>query len=117
MSKLIKSFKVKITELASLKLENLIRSDQYSGYYLRIGVKSSGCEGYLYVIKWDNSPMQDRDIIFEPVPKIKFVIDKKSLLILEGSTLDYKNTLTNRGFVFINPNEKSKCGCGKSFSI
>jgi iron-sulfur cluster assembly protein len=68
------------------------------------------------VFEYQNEPPSDKDIVFQ-FDDIKIVIDKKSLVYLNGMTLEYKNTFLFQGFVFKNFNEKSRCGCGKSVSF
>ena len=82
---------------------------------LRLGVKGSGCSGVSYVIEFADKT-RNRDHVFE-FEGVKIVIDPKSLVYLRGSTLDYEVKLMQHGFKFINPNEKSKCGCGESFTV
>ena len=83
---------------------------------LRLGVKSGGCSGYSYVISFEDTEPRSKDIIFN-FEDVKVVIDNKSIIYLNQSTLDWKNTLMYTGYIFINPAEKSKCGCGKSIQF
>ena len=84
---------------------------------VRLGVRGSGCSGFTYVIEFeDRPPRPDRDRLFE-VEGARFVVDKKSLLYLAGSRLDWEQKLMSSGFKFVNPNEKTSCGCGHSFSV
>ena len=83
--------------------------------FVRVGVKSGGCSGLSYELKFDNKLLEN-DKIFED-NDIKIVVDKKSLLYLVGTTLEYSGGLNGKGFVFINPNANRTCGCGESFSL
>ena len=84
---------------------------------IRVGIKGGGCSGFSYVIEFeDDPPRENRDRVFE-VDGSRFVVDKKSLVFLDGTTLDWKVTLMNQGFEFINPQVKSNCGCGHSFQV
>ncbi len=83
--------------------------------YVRVGVKSGGCSGLAYELKFDNSS-RDEDKIFED-NAVKIIIDKKSFLYLVGTTLEYSGGLNGKGFVFNNPNANRTCGCGESFSL
>lgn len=83
---------------------------------VRIGVKGGGCSGFSYVIEFSDDPPRDRDIVSEH-EGVRFYTDKKSLLYLSGSTLDYVKSLMFQGFKFLNPHEASKCGCGHSFTV
>jgi len=84
------------------------------GGALRIGVKGGGCSGFSYVIQFEDDEPSQRDQAWE-LDGVKFIIDKKSLVYLEGSRLTWKKTLMKSGFEFENPHEQSKCGCGHSF--
>jgi iron-sulfur cluster assembly protein len=83
--------------------------------YLRIGVKGGGCNGYSYFMKYDTS-FTENDLLFND-NNINIIIDNKSIRLLNGAKLDFKSSLTKSALVIINPNEKSTCGCGKSFSV
>ena len=82
--------------------------------FLRMGVKGGGCSGMSYSLEFD-SEMGPHDREFE-VDGIKVVCDKKSYLYLNGTTLDYVKEGLQGGFTFVNPQAKSSCGCGTSFS-
>jgi iron-sulfur cluster assembly protein len=84
--------------------------------YLRLGIKGGGCSGFSYVLRFEDDPPRDQDTVFEG-HGVRVVVDKKSLAYLDGSTLDWEKTLLKQGFKFINPNEKSSCGCGHSFTV
>lgn len=83
--------------------------------YIRVGVKSGGCSGLEYVLKFDNQKT-DIDQVFED-NGIKIIIDKKSILYLAGTTLEFSGGLNGKGFIFNNPNANRTCGCGESFSL
>ena len=83
---------------------------------IRLGIKGGGCSGFSYVIQVEDGAARERDRVFE-VDGARFVVDKKSMLYLAGMTLDWKQTLMQQGFDFINPNVKSNCGCGHSFQV
>ena len=82
--------------------------------FVRVGVKSGGCSGLSYELKFDSNQLIDR--LFED-NGVKILVDKKSLLYLVGTTLDYSGGLNGKGFVFNNPNANRTCGCGESFSL
>jgi iron-sulfur cluster assembly protein len=82
--------------------------------FLRMGVKGGGCSGMSYSLEFDTE-MGPHDREFE-LEGIKVVVDKKSYLYLNGTTLDYVRQGLTGGFTFVNPNAKSSCGCGTSFS-
>tara|TARA_A200000113_G_scaffold13689_1_gene12488 strand:- start:959 stop:1243 length:285 start_codon:yes stop_codon:yes gene_type:complete len=83
--------------------------------FVRVGVKSGGCSGLSYELKFDSNQFNE-DRLFED-NGVKILVDKKSLLYLVGTTLDYSGGLNGKGFVFNNPNANRTCGCGESFSL
>lgn len=83
--------------------------------YVKVGVKSGGCSGLSYDLKFD-SVLADDDKLFED-NNVKIAVDKKSLLYLAGTILEYSGGLNGKGFVFNNPNANRTCGCGESFSL
>ena len=86
-----------------------------SGIGIRIGVKSTGCSGFSYVLEFvDISEPNDEVYKFE---NFSVFVDQKSLLYVSGLQIDYKKIDLNEGFEFINPNEKARCGCGESFTV
>ncbi len=83
--------------------------------YVRVKVKSGGCSGLSYDLKFDKS-QKEEDKVFED-NGVRIIIDKKSFLYLIGTTLEYSGGLNGAGFVFNNPNANRTCGCGESFSL
>jgi len=83
--------------------------------FLRMGVKGGGCSGLTYALEFD-SEMGPHDKEFE-IDGVKVVVDRKSYLYLNGTTLDYVTQGLTGGFTFVNPQAKSSCGCGTSFSV
>lgn len=83
---------------------------------IRLGIKGAGCSGFTYVIEFEDKGARDRDRVFEQ-DGVKFVVDKKSLLYLAGTELDFEVKMMSQGFKFRNPQEKSSCGCGHSFTV
>jgi iron-sulfur cluster assembly protein len=88
---------------------------------LRLGLRGGGCSGFSYVIEFYDGPPRARDRVFDFVASdetpVRVVVDPKSLLYLNGTVLEWEQTLMRQGFKFTNPNEKSGCGCGSSFSV
>jgi iron-sulfur cluster assembly protein len=105
---------IEITETASRKIRTLMAKQGVSEGGLRVGVKGGGCSGLSYTFGWER---QDRsgDEVFEGPDGAKLFVDRKSLLYLNGTVLDYDTSLMSKGFVFNNPNAKTNCGCGSSF--
>lgn len=83
--------------------------------FVRVGVKSGGCSGLSYDLKFDKN-QKETDKVFES-NGIKIIVDNKSFLYLIGTTLEYSGGLNGTGFVFKNPNANRTCGCGESFSL
>jgi iron-sulfur cluster assembly protein len=81
---------------------------------LRLGVQGGGCSGFSYVTQFESGPRAN-DQVFD-FEGAKVFVDPKSMVYLQGMTLDYKSDLMQQGFVIHNPNAKSTCGCGTSFS-
>ena len=108
---------IKVSDLAKEKAIQLMTEDGFKPFedYIRVGVKSGGCSGLEYVLKFDHEKT-DSDQIFED-NGIKIIVDKKSVLYLAGTILDFSAGLNGKGFVFNNPNANRTCGCGESFSL
>ncbi|TJY38081.1 HesB/IscA family protein [Pontimicrobium aquaticum] len=108
---------IKVSETAKKKVVELMSEDGYNAVtdFVRVGVKSGGCSGLSYDLKFDKSQQED-DKVFED-NGIKIIVDKKSFLYLIGTTLEYSGGLNGTGFVFNNPNANRTCGCGESFSL
>jgi len=88
---------------------------------LRLGIRGGGCSGFTYVIEFHDGPPRARDRVMDleasDGTKVRVVVDPKSLVYLNGTVLEWEQTLMRQGFKFSNPNEKSGCGCGTSFSV
>jgi iron-sulfur cluster assembly protein len=108
---------IKVSETAKKKVIELMTEDGFNPTtdYVRVGVKSGGCSGLSYDLKFDKEN-QEGDKVFVD-NDVKIVVDKKSFLYLIGTTLEYSGGLNGTGFVFNNPNANRTCGCGESFSL
>ena len=108
---------IKVSDHAKEKAIQLMTEDGFKPFedFIRVGVKSGGCSGLEYVLKFDNEKT-DSDQVFED-NGIKIVIDKKSILYLAGTILEFSGGLNGKGFVFNNPNANRTCGCGESISL
>jgi len=107
---------ITISESAKTKIDELIVKDGLTKeHFLRVGVKGGGCSGIRYSMEFDHD-VKDGDEVFED-RGIKIVCDKKSILYLWGTELDYSDGLNGRGFEWRNPNASRTCGCGESFSL
>jgi iron-sulfur cluster assembly protein len=82
---------------------------------LRVGIRGGGCTGFSYLFEWsDTEPRGEDKILSFEDGRVRVFVDPKSLIYLDGSTLEYQTTMMGRGFKFINPNAKGTCGCGES---
>lgn len=108
---------IKISDTAKSRITQLMTEEGYVvGHdFVRVGVKSGGCSGLSYELKFDKE-MGENDKVFED-NLVKIAVDKKSFLYLIGTTLEYSGGLNGKGFVFNNPNANRTCGCGESFSL
>ncbi len=85
------------------------------GSYLRVGVKGGGCSGLTYMLDLVDGPEEGDKVIREH--GLELYVDRKSYIFLAGTILEYSGGLNGKGFVFNNPNAKTTCGCGTSFSV
>jgi iron-sulfur cluster assembly protein len=106
---------IQISETAARKIRTLMAKQGISDGGLRVGVKGGGCSGLSYTFAWEREARLG-DEVFEGPEGSRIFVDKKSLLFLNGTVLDYDTNLLSKGFVFNNPNAKASCGCGSSFS-
>jgi len=104
---------VHVTPKAVQKIREAFAREKVSGG-LRLGVLGGGCSGLSYQFKFDQRA-RPTDHVFE-FGDVKVFVDPKSILFLDGMTLDWKDSLIHSGFVFENPHAKKSCGCGTSFS-
>jgi iron-sulfur cluster assembly protein len=92
-----------------------------AGTSLRVGIRGGGCSGFSYVIQFHDGEPGARDVVYDlkatDGSDVRVLVDKKSLIYLNGSTLEWEKTLMRQGFKFVNPNEKASCGCGTSFQV
>lgn len=108
---------VLLTETAAREIKTIIEQQELDAeaVRLRVGVKGGGCSGFSYVLDLTET-QKETDEVFEQ-HGIKVVCDPKSLLYLGGTTIDFKDEIMGRGFVFQNPNASTSCGCGSSFAV
>ncbi|MCC6294863.1 MAG: iron-sulfur cluster assembly accessory protein [Bryobacterales bacterium] len=105
---------ITVTPKAIEKIRASFEKEGVAGGGLRLGVLGGGCSGLSYQFKYDAKP-RERDHIFE-YGDVRVFVDPKSMLYLNGMTLDYKESLMQSGFAFDNPHATKSCGCGSSFS-
>lgn len=104
---------VSLTERAATEIVTLLEKQEKQGHALRIWIQGGGCSGYEYGMALDDSPAEE-DLKFES-NGVKVVVDAQSYPYLDGSEIDFVETLMGGGFKVDNPNAASTCGCGQSF--
>ncbi|MEI6860598.1 MAG: iron-sulfur cluster assembly protein IscA [Shewanella sp.] len=105
---------ISMTPAAADRVKSFL-ANRGKGIGLRLGLKTSGCSGMVYVIEFVDE-LNDDDEVYE-VADVKIIIDAKSFIYLQGIELDFVKEGLNEGFQFNNPNAKGECGCGESFTV
>lgn len=105
---------ITVTEAAAQRVRGFLEQ-RGKGVGLRLGVRTSGCSGMAYVLEFVDA-IEESDLVFEG-HGVKVVVDRKSLVYLDGTELDFTREGLNEGFKFNNPNVKDECGCGESFNV
>ncbi len=106
---------ITLTEAAAKRAKDLIAKSEKPVLGLRVGVDSRGCSGFSYVVEYAEEQKKLEDVIEDK--GVKIFIDPAAIMFLIGSEMDYVEDKFNSGFVFNNPNEKGRCGCGESFHV
>jgi iron-sulfur cluster assembly protein len=108
---------IKVSDTAKTKIAQLMSEEGFRPEidFVRVGVKSGGCSGLSYELKFDKELKEEDKVFVDNL--VKIIVDKKSFLYLVGTTLEYSGGLNGKGFVFNNPNANRTCGCGESFSL
>ncbi|MBI2935346.1 MAG: iron-sulfur cluster assembly accessory protein [Chloroflexi bacterium] len=105
-----------ITEKAAEKARYFAQKEGIAeGFGVRVAVKGGGCSGLVYTLSIDKEPGPDDKVIEQH--GVKVFVPKRSFVFLAGTVLDFSDGLNGKGFTFMNPNAKSTCGCGNSFSV
>ena len=105
---------ISLTEAAAERVNSYLEK-RGQGIGLRLGVKSTGCSGYSYIINYAES-VEGEDIVFED-RGVKIVVDPEALQLIDGTEVDFVKNGLNEAFSFKNPNVTGECGCGESFNI
>ncbi len=105
---------INVTPKAVLKIKEAFAKNGVAEGGLRLGVQGGGCSGLSYLFRLETAE-RPRDNVYE-FDGVRIFVDPKSLVYLDGMTLDYRESLIHSGFVFDNPNAKKSCGCGTSFT-
>jgi iron-sulfur cluster assembly protein len=103
-----------LTDTAADRLRSLYAKGE-EGKLLRIGVKTKGCSGLSYDMTWTNEPGPGDEVVNDK--GLTVLVDRKASLFLIGTVMDYEVKALTSGFIFTNPNEKGRCGCGESFHV
>lgn len=107
---------ITVTDKAKQRLVELRHEEGHTpAHNVRVAVKGGGCSGLMYDLLFDDK-LTETDQVFED-KGVKVIVDKKSLLYLLGTTLDFSDGLNGKGFQFVNPNASRTCGCGESFAV
>ncbi len=107
---------VQLTPVAVTKVKEIIQSQTPNPAGLRVAVVGGGCSGFSYHMAFENQINENSDNVYE-FDGLKVLVDQMSEMYLDGISIDYIETIEGSGFKFNNPNVKSTCGCGSSFSV
>jgi iron-sulfur cluster assembly protein len=106
---------IQLTEAAAKRVQELLSNRGKPSLGIRIGVRSKGCSGMSYTLEFADKQEPMDEVV--DTQGIKLLIDPKASLFLIGTEMDYEEEKLKSGFVFKNPNEKGRCGCGESFHV
>ncbi len=106
---------VMLTENAIGQVKKIISEQSESYVGIRIGVEGGGCSGFQYTLKLERESREGDDVV--QVDGFQLLIDPQSMVYLDGTEIDYVETLQAAGFRFNNPNVTGSCGCGESFQV
>jgi len=104
-----------LTDAAKERVRHLMSKDSDAGRTIRVGVKTVGCSGLSYQVEFTSEPEPGDEVV--EAGDIRVYVDRKATLFLIGSEMDYVEEKLRSGFVFSNPNEIARCGCGESFQV
>ena len=106
---------IKLTEAAAIEVKKVLEDTEEK--YLRVSVKGGGCSGFEYSLGVQSGQFDEERDALSNQHGVDIIVDKKSALYLDGTTLDYHSDISQRGFKFDNPNAVQSCGCGSSFQV
>ena len=106
---------IKLSNNAAERIKQIMSKAENSAIGVRVGVKSGGCAGMSYVMEYANEIKPNEEVIEEK--GVKVFIDPKAIMYLLGTEMDYKKGKFSSQFIFKNPNETERCGCGESFKV
>ena len=107
---------IEVTAAASKRIREAMADEGVGDGGLRVGVKAGGCSGLSYIFKWEASQKSD-DEVFQSADGLRIFVDPKSYGVLDGTTLDCDPNMLGQSLIFRNPNAKTECGCGLSFTV
>ena len=106
---------IKLTDKAAQRIKEIMSQDQSKSLGVRVGVKSGGCAGMSYIMEYAKEIKPNDEVIEDK--GVKVFIDPSAIMYLLGTEMDYKKEKFSSSFIFKNPNETERCGCGESFKI
>ena len=106
---------IKLSDTAAKRIKEIMSKADNSAIGVRVGVKSGGCAGMSYIMEYAKEIKPDEEVIEEK--GVKVFIDPKAIIYLLGTEMDYKQEKFSSQFIFKNPNETERCGCGESFKV
>ena len=106
---------ITLTDAAAGRVKALVEKSERPVFGLRIGIKTVGCSGLSYVVEYAEERRDGEDVVEDK--GVAICIDPKAVMFLLGTEVDYVEDKLQSGFVFRNPNESGRCGCGESFSV
>jgi iron-sulfur cluster assembly accessory protein len=106
---------IRISDAAAKRINDIVASATKPVIGVRVSVAAKGCSGNKYVVEYAEDVRKFEDVVEHNGARV--FVDPKAVMVLLGSELDYRETKMESGFVFNNPNEKGRCGCGESFSV
>tara|TARA_Y100000590_G_scaffold323154_1_gene365976 strand:- start:227 stop:559 length:333 start_codon:yes stop_codon:yes gene_type:complete len=106
---------IKLTDNAALRIKEIMSKDKQESLGVRVGVKSGGCAGMSYIMEYAKEINPNDEVIEDK--GVKVFIDPGAIIYLIGTEMDYKKEQFSSSFIFKNPNETERCGCGESFKV
>ena len=106
---------ITLTDNAASRIKDIISKDENKSFGVRVGVKSGGCAGMSYIMEYAKEINPNDEVIEDK--GVKVFIDPGAIMYLLGTEMDYKKEQFSSSFIFKNPNETERCGCGESFKI
>ena len=106
---------ITLTDNAAIRIKEIMSKDESKSIGVRVGVKSGGCAGMSYMMEYAKEAKKNEEVIEDK--GVKVFIDSNAVMYLLGTEMDYKTDKFSSQFVFKNPNETERCGCGESFKV